>query len=267
MNSAAFVGGGKMAEALLRGLLSKSLVPADRILVCEPLAERRQFLEAETGVRTSEDNRSIADADVVILAVKPQVITEALASCRDCITTQHLVVSIAAGVTLSALEGQLPEGARTVRVMPNTPSLVGEGAAGFACGRCATDEDAATVEALLSAVGKAFRMEEKHLDAVTGLSGSGPAYVYLIVEALADGGVRAGLPRDVAQTLAAQTVLGAAKMVIESGQHPGALKDAVMSPAGTTAEGLYTLEQAGLRSALMSAVAAATDRSKALGGK
>lgn len=267
MNSVGFVGGGKMAEALLRGILSKGLVSADRIVVCEPLAERRQFLEAETGVRTSADNQDVGDADVVILAVKPAHIAEAIASCRDCITQQQLVVSIAAGVTLAAIESQLPDGTRVVRVMPNTPSLVGEGAAGFACGQCATDDDAETVETLLSAVGKALRMEEKLLDAVTGLSGSGPAYVYLIIEALADGGVRAGLPRDAAQTLAAQTVLGAAKMVVESGQHPGALKDAVMSPAGTTAEGLYALEQAGIRSALMSAVAAATDRSKALGGK
>lgn len=265
MNSVGFLGGGKMAEALLRGILSKGLVPADRVLVCEPLAGRRQFLEAETGVRTSEDNQDVGEADVVILAVKPQVITEAIASCCDGITGQQLVVSIAAGITLSALEDQLPDGTRVVRVMPNTPSLVGEGAAGFACGRCATDEDAGTVETILSAVGKAFRMEEKLLDAVTGLSGSGPAYVYLIIEALADGGVRAGLPRDAAQMLAAQTVLGAAKMVVESGHHPGVLKDAVMSPAGTTAEGLYALEQAGLRSALMSAVAAATDRSRALG--
>lgn len=265
MDTVGLVGGGKMAEALARGILAKGLVPADQVIVCEPLTERREYLHQQLGVRVSAHNPDVAEADVIVLAVKPQVIPTALESIHDCITPRHLVVSIAAGVTIAAIESGLPQGTRVVRVMPNTPCLVGEGAAGFACGQHAKPEDAKTVEALLRAVGKAFLLDEKLLNAVTGLSGSGPAYVYLIVEALADGGVRAGLPRDVAQTLAAQTVLGAAKMVLESGLHPGALKDMVMSPGGTTAEGIYTLEQAGVRSALIAAVAAATDRAKALG--
>ena len=265
MNLVGFVGGGKMAEALARGILAKGLVVPDHILVCEPVPERRKYIEEALGVRVSAANQDVADADVVVLAVKPQVIPTALESIHNCITPRHLVVSIAAGVTISAIESGLPQGARVVRVMPNTPCLVGQGAAGFACGQHATPEDAQTVEALLRAVGKAFLLDEKLLNAVTGLSGSGPAYVYLMIEALADGGVRAGLPRDVAQALAAQTVLGAAKMVLESGLHPGALKDMVMSPGGTTAEGVYTLEEAGVRSALIAAVAAAADKAKALG--
>lgn len=267
MDTVGFVGGGKMAEALAQGILAKGLVEPDHITICEPLPERREHLAAALGVRTSETNPAAAKADVVVLAVKPQVIPEAMASIRDHVTDRHLVVSIAAGVTLAALKAGLPAETRLVRVMPNTPCLVGEGAAGFACGAHALPQDADTVQELLTAVGRAFQMDEKLLDTVTGLSGSGPAYVYLIIEALADGGVREGLPRDAAQVLAAQTVLGAAKMVLDTGQHPGALKDAVMSPAGTTAEGIFVLEQAGMRGALMDAVAAATQRCRALGSK
>ncbi len=267
MNTVSFVGGGKMAEALASGITAKGLVAADSITICEPLAERRDLLAQKLGVRTSQDNADAAHADVIVIAVKPDVAPAALASIHSKVTEANLVVSIAAGVKIAAIEAGLPQGTRVVRVMPNTPCLVGEGAAGFACGTTATDADADTVERMLSAVGKAFRLQEKHLDAVTGLSGSGPAYVYLMIEALADGGVRMGLPRDAAQALAAQTLLGAAKMVLESGMHPGALKDAVMSPGGTTAEGIAALEQGGLRAALIQAVQVAAEKSRKLGEK
>ncbi len=267
MDSLSFVGGGKMAEALAGGVVAGGLLAPEKILICEPLPERRDALAEKLGVRVSACNADAAQAEVIVLAVKPNVVPAALDSIRSAVTADHLIVSIAAGVTLAALEAGLPEGARVVRVMPNTPCLVRAAAAGFACGRAATEQDAHTVERLLSAVGVAFRLEEKLLDAVTGLSGSGPAYVYLMMEALADGGVRMGLPREVAQTLAAQTLLGAAKMALETGLHPGRLKDMVMSPGGTTADGIFALEQAGVRGALMDAVEAATRKSQALGAQ
>jgi pyrroline-5-carboxylate reductase len=176
-----------------------------------------------------------------------------------------LLISIAAGVPTAKLEAALPGNARVIRVMPNTPALVGESASGFALGKSATRADGELALRLFSAVGVAFQLKESLLDAVTGLSGSGPAYVYQFIEALSDGGVAAGLPRDVATKLAAQTVLGAAKMVLETGQHPGALKDMVTSPGGTTIEGLHELEKGKLRGTVMSAVRAATEKSKKLG--
>jgi pyrroline-5-carboxylate reductase len=188
-----------------------------------------------------------------------------LTGLRSKFTTNHLLISIAAGVTLAKLESALPPGARVIRVMPNTPALVGRAASAFALGKCATPADGELARRLLSAVGIAFQVKEPLLDAVTGLSGSGPAYVFQFIEALSDGGVAAGLPRDLATKLAAQTVLGAAKMVLETGQHPGALKDQVTSPGGTTIEGLHELEKGRMRAIVMSAVRAATEKSKKLG--
>jgi pyrroline-5-carboxylate reductase len=178
---------------------------------------------------------------------------------------RHLLVSIAAGVTLAKMEANLPAGIRIIRVMPNTPALVGASASAFALGKTATPDDGQIVSTLFSAVGVAFQVKESLLDAVTGLSGSGPAYVYMIIEALSDGGVAAGLPRDIATKLAAQTVLGGAKMVLETGLHPGTLKDMVTSPGGTTIEGIHELEKGSLRAALINAVRAATEKSKRLG--
>jgi pyrroline-5-carboxylate reductase len=188
-----------------------------------------------------------------------------LTEIRPAVGTQHLVVSIAAGITLRQLAEGLGSEQRLVRVMPNTPCLLGASASGFSPGEAATAEDAALVQRLLDAVGRAFRLPEHLLDAVTGLSGSGPAFVYVMIEALSDGGVRVGLPRDVATALAAQTVLGAARMVLETGTHPGALKDMVASPGGTTIAGLHALERGGVRGALMDAVEAATLRATELG--
>ena len=197
--------------------------------------------------------------------MKPDQAAGVLAELRGGFTKQHLLISIAAGVTLAKLEAALPAGARVIRVMPNTPALVGESASAFALGKAATAADGELAKKLLSAVGVAFQVKESLLDAVTGLSGSGPAYVYLFIDALSDGGVASGLPRDIATKLAAQTVFGAAKMVLETGQHPGVLKDQVTSPGGTTIKGLHELEKGKLRAAVMSAVRAATEKSKKLG--
>ncbi|MBX9585493.1 MAG: pyrroline-5-carboxylate reductase [Gemmataceae bacterium] len=261
-----FVGAGQMATALAAGWSRAGLLDAARSRASDPYPAARTKFEPATGVKAVGSNAEVAAAaDVLVLAVKPQAMAGVLAELRPHLAGRHLVVSIAAGVTLEALAAGLGEGVRLVRVMPNTPCLVGASASGYAAGPAATPEDVALVGELFGAVGVAMPVPEKLLDAVTGLSGSGPAFVYVMIEALADGGVRAGLPRDVAQALAAQTVLGSAKMVLETGQHPAALKDAVASPGGTTIAGLHALERAGLRAALMDAVTAAADRARELG--
>jgi pyrroline-5-carboxylate reductase len=208
----------------------------------------------------------VADfAKVLVLAVKPDQVAAVLSGIREYFTQQHLLISIAAGVPIAKLEGALLADARVVRVMPNAPALVGQSASGFALGKSASRQDGELVMKLFSAVGLACQLKESLLDAVTGLSGSGPAYIYLVIEALSDGGVAAGLPRDVATSLAAQTLLGSAKMVLETGQHPGVLKDMVTSPGGTTIEGLHELEKGKLRGTIINAVRAATEKSRKLG--
>jgi pyrroline-5-carboxylate reductase len=262
-----FLGAGRMATALARGWISAGLLSPDQCRASDPIQTARQTFSAETGCSAGEDNRAIvAAADLLVLAVKPQSMASLMTEIRPDLG-QHslLIVSIAAGVTLRQLTEGLGAGVRLIRVMPNTPCLVGASASGYTPGAGATPEDIACVDRLLNAVGRAFRVPEHLLDAVTGLSGSGPAFVYLMIEALSDGGVRVGLPREVATALAAQTVLGAARMVLETGQHPGPLKDAVTSPGGTTIAGLHALERAGVRGALMDAVEAATRRSTELG--
>jgi pyrroline-5-carboxylate reductase len=261
-----FLGAGQMATALAGGWAKAGLLDGARSRAADPYPAARAKFTEQTGVKAVATNTEVVQGcDTVILAVKPQIMAAVLAEVKPHIAARHLVVSIAAGVTLKTLADGLGDKTRLVRVMPNTPCLVGASAAGFAAGSTATADDVALVGKLFGAVGKAFAVPEPLLDAVTGLSGSGPAFVYVMIEALADGGVRVGLPRDVAQALAAQTVLGAAKMVVETGQHPAALKDAVASPGGTTIAGLHALERAGLRAALMDAVEVATRRSQELG--
>lgn len=261
-----FLGAGQMATALASGWIRTGLLDPARTLAADPYPAARSRFEQLTGAKTVSTNVEVAAAaDVLVLAVKPQVLSGVLAEVRPHLAPRHVVVSIVAGVTLATLADALGTGTRLIRVMPNTPCLVGASATGYAAGGAATLADVALVGTLFGAVGKAYTVPEHLLDAVTGLSGSGPAFVYVLIEALADGGVRVGLPRDVAQALAAQTVLGAAKMVLETGQHPGALKDAVASPGGTTIAGLHALERAGFRAGLMDAVEAATARAKELG--
>lgn len=254
-----------MASALVRGMIRAGVASPDRVMAADPLESCRGELARETGIEATASNRAVVEgSDVVVLAVKPQSMGEALEELRPAVTTGHLIISIAAGVAIETISASLGGDHKVVRVMPNTPALLGEGASAFAMGPNTTQGDEAIVRALLESVGRAVRVPEAQLDAVTGLSGSGPAFVYLIIEALSDGGVRAGLPRDVAMTLAAQTVLGGARMVLETGIHPGALKDQVASPGGTTIAGLHALERAGVRGALIDAVEAAAQRSAEL---
>jgi pyrroline-5-carboxylate reductase len=262
-----FIGSGKMATALVRGMIRAGTAAPGSIIVSDPVESARRNLAAEAGARAEHDNTRVAEAsDVLVLAVKPQSMADVLAELKPAVGPGHLVVSIAAGVTIGTVaDGLGAEPRRLVRVMPNTPALIGEGASAYCLGPHARPEDEATVRSCLDAVGRSFRVAEPLLDAVTGLSGSGPAFVYTVIEALSDGGVRMGLPRDVATALAAQTVLGAARMVLETGLHPGVLKDQVTSPGGTTIAGLHALERSGVRAGLMNAVEAATLRSAELG--
>jgi pyrroline-5-carboxylate reductase len=261
-----FLGAGKMATALARGWLAAGLISAERLGASDPSSAARESFQSETGGNVTQSNRDVvASSDLLILAVKPQVMRDLLAEIRPGLTSRHLVVSVAAGISLRQLANGLGAERRLVRVMPNTPCLVGASASAYTAGGAATPEDLALVERLLNAVGRAFPLPEGQLDAVTGLSSSGPAFVYTVIESLSDGGVRMGLPRDVATMLAAQTVFGAAKMVLETGLHPAVLKDMVTSPGGTTIAGLHALERGGARAALIDAVQAATLRSAELG--
>ena len=276
-----FIGGGKMAAALIKGVLKSGLcAPAD-ITVSDAHAPSAEKLRTETGVTVAATNAEIVSAsDVIVLAVKPG---DALAAIQSVTVPQSessmrwawqgggsgkggkLLISIVAGLSIASLEKAAGEKLRVIRVMPNTPALVLAGASAFATGTQATDEDAEIAQRIFGGVGVALRVKESLLDAVTGLSGSGPAYVYTIIEALADGGVLMGLPRDLALQLAAKTVAGAAEMVLQAGLHPAVLRDQVASPGGTTIAGLEALEAGGLRAALIAAVRAASERSTALG--
>jgi pyrroline-5-carboxylate reductase len=261
-----FIGAGQMARALAQGFQVAELVPGERIVAWDPVAEAGQgFVKSVQGAALVASNAEVVKrADVIFLAVKPQSMPAVMAELAGKVGKEKLVVSIAAGVTIGKLsDGLLTD--RVIRVMPNTPALVGQGASAYALGGGATAADGQLVGKLVGAVGRAFAVDEKLLDAVTGLSGSGPAFVYVMIEALADGGVRMGLPRDIAAALAAQTVRGAAEMVLSTGEHPAVLKDKVASPGGTTIAGLQALEDRGLRGALIAAVEAATRRSQELG--
>lgn len=263
-----FLGAGQMATALAKGWIAAGLLDPSKSLASDLHPAARDAFTAATGIRTTADSVEVAAAcPVLVLAVKPHVVSQVLARLKPHLAREHLLISVAAGITLAQLREAVSNIVPVVRVMPNTPALVGACAAGYAAAPTIRDGDPELVGKLFNAVGTAYPMPESLLDAVTGLSGSGPAFVYVFIEALADGGVRAGLPREVALRLAAQTVLGSAKMVLETGTHPAALKDAVASPGGTTIAGLHALERAGFRAAAMDAVVAATNRATELGRK
>ena len=260
------IGAGKIGSAIARGVIRAGLVPPAQIMASDVSEVLRQSIAAELGVKVASENNQVCDfADIVILAVKPQIVDAVAQEIANSLGQAKLLISVAAGVPLSRLERNLGPGVRVARVMPNIPCVVGAGASGYAAGTHATSADLENVGAILNSFGIGLPVEEKYLDAVTGLSGSGPAYVFVFIEALADGGVQAGLPREVALKLALQTVYGAARMALESARHLGELKDEVTSPGGTTIAGLYALEQKGFRGVVMDAIVNATRRSQELG--
>lgn len=263
-----FVGAGNMAAALIRGLLASETVRPSQIWASDVRSERLSELASLHGIVTTTDNAKLVEAcDVIVVAVKPQVIDKVLPTIAASLRPNALVVSIAAGVPIEAFESRLPEGTRVIRTMPNTAAMALAGATAISRGTHATEEDVRVAERLFEAVGRVVVLDESLLDAVTGLSGSGPAYVMLMIEALADGGVKVGLHRETALMLAAQTVYGSAKLLLDTGEHPGKLKDMVTSPGGTAIAGLHTLEAGGLRTTLINAVENATHRAAELGEK
>ena len=262
----AFLGAGNMGEALIKGLAQAGLVPAGSISASDPRADHLAQVAHRYGIRAVADNSAlVSEADVIILAVKPQIMAAVLKQIASVVDDGKLLISIAAGVSTRKLRDQLGKPARLIRVMPNTPALVLEGVTAVARAEGLKAGDLEAAQELFAAVGKVVVLEESAMDAVTGLSGSGPAYVAIAIEALADGGVKMGLDRVTAMTLAAQTVLGSARLLLETGVHPGQLKDMVSSPGGTTIAGIAGLEDGGFRRALIQAVERATLRSRELG--
>ena len=261
------IGGGKMGGVLAGGIVSGGLAPASQVIVADVDRDRLQELAKTLGVETTADNREAAKASrILILAVKPQTMAEVLSGLSGVVGRSHLVISIAAGIPIQFIEDRLRKGIRVIRVMPNTPALVGEGMAALASGSAATEADLAEARRIFDAVGLTVVVKEDLMNAVTGLSGSGPAYAFIMIEALSDAGVRMGLSRDIALKLSAQTLLGAARLCLQGGKHPGELKDMVTSPAGTTIAGIKALEEGKIRATLIAAVEAATLRAKELGG-
>ncbi len=261
-----FLGAGNMAGALIKGLCHGNVLPPASIVASDVKAERLEQLRTAHGIRTTTDNHALVrECDVIVLSVKPQVIDKVLGEVGADVRKDQLVISVAAGVPIEAIEMRLPPGSHVVRSMPNTPATVQAGATAVAGGGHATEADLRLARQLFEAVGRVVTLDEAQLDAVTGLSGSGPAYIMLIIEALADGGVKVGLHRDTALLLAAQTVLGSARLLLETGEHPGRLKDMVTSPGGTAIAGLHTLESGALRKTLIDAVEVATRRAAELG--
>ena len=261
-----FIGSGNMSEALIAGLLRTDRARPEQLVATDILVARRDLLTSRFGITTSDDNRSAgAQADVIVLSVEPQGLDEVLEEIGPTIGSDTIIVSVAAGYPIARIAQRVDITGRIVRAMPNTPSIIGEGITALAYADQLTPGDQAAIRELFESVGKVVVIEERLMNAVTGLSGSGPAYVYMMIEALADGGVMMGLPRETAAALAAQTVAGAARMVISHQAHPAALKDRVASPGGTTIAGLRALEKGKVRATLMSAVEAATKRSHELG--
>lgn len=262
----AFIGAGSMTEALVTGLLKSQLSRGQDMTVTDILPARRDHMQATYGVRVSANNQEAAGwAQILVLSVEPEDLDSVVDEVRPRLNEDALVISVAAGYPIARLAVHLKPDMRTVRAMPNTPSSILAGVTALTFSRHSTKADQETASAIFEAVGHVVVVDEALMDAVTGLSGSGPAYVYLIIEALADGGVRMGLPRQVSELLAAQTVLGSARMLLESGEHPGRLKDRVASPGGTTIAGIERLEEGQFRATLISAVEAATRRARELG--
>ena len=262
-----FIGGGNMAEAIIKGLLAGG-VRSDSIMVAEPLPLRRDFLSSEYRAEVTDDNLDAArQADIVILAIKPQMAASVLTALEPAISSDKLIISIMAGISTTSIEATLTNGIRVVRAMPNTPALIRSAATAICPGRKASGEDLATAETIFAQVGIVVTVPEKQMDAVTALSGSGPAYVYTFIEALSDAGVKNGLPRDVSAQLAVQTILGAARMLGATGLHPAQLRENVTSPGGTTIAAMHALEKGCFRGTVIDAVDAAYRRAKELAGK
>ncbi len=266
MENIGFIGGGQMGEAMIRGLLAAGMVPAGSIMVAEPDSGRQQTLREKFGVLTAAAPQELAThGRVLIVAVKPQVMPVVLAQYREFCTPRHLLISIAAGIPLRLFAEHMGEQTRVIRVMPNTPALVLAGASAL-CGNSRVDhDDMALAMRIFGAIGTCVEVAEHLMDAVTGLSGSGPGYVFTFIEAMIDAGVRVGLPRPLAESLTLQTIHGSVRLAQESGEHPALLKARVTSPGGTTIAGLHVLEEGGFRGMVMSAVQAATERSRELG--
>ncbi len=262
--SVGFIGTGKMATALASGWVGANMIDHDQSIGSDPSSQSREAFSSSTGLNTHEDNGIIwSKCSMIVLAVKPHIVETVLTAAP--ITDDHLILSIAAGVSLGDMEKMAGGKGRFIRVMPNTPAMVGRGASGFSLGNKALSNDSELTTLLMQTIGVAFEVPENLLDAVTGVSGSGPAFVYQAIEAMSDGGVAAGLPRDISTSLAAQTFIGAAQMVMQTNIHPGALKDMVTSPGGTTIAGIHELEKKGIRAGFMNAVIAASEKSKELG--
>lgn len=258
-----FIGLGNMAKAMIGGMLSKGIAKPEEILGSAKTEKTRRAVMEKYKIKVSEDNTAVAAAaDIVILAVKPQMFGEIIPEIKDSIKENALIVSIAAGKTMAQIEEAFGRKLKLVRCMPNTPAMVGEGCSGVCRNKNVTDEEFAQCMKLLESFGIAEEIPERLMDAVVGVSGSSPAFVFMFLEALADGAVKAGMPRGQAYRFAAQTVLGSAKLMMETGRHPGELKDMVCSPAGTTIEGVQVLEEMGLRSAVMNAVDACVEKSR-----
>jgi pyrroline-5-carboxylate reductase len=261
----AVLGAGKMGGILLQGFLKQQILPPERLFATVAHSERAAALSSQWGIEVSTNNLAIAgQADVLLLGVKPFQVPSLIEAIRPALTPEKLLISFAASVRTEAIEHTAVEEVPVIRAMPNTPSMLGAGISALCRGRYVAPRHMAVAEALFSAVGRTVVVDEKHMDAVTGLSASGPAFIYIILESLAEAGVKVGLPRDIATLLAAQTTFGAAKMVLETGYHPALLKDAVTTPAGCTIDGILELEEGGLRVTLIKAVMRATQRAKEL---
>lgn len=261
----ALIGAGKLGEGLLSGLLSSQLVPASRVVSTVAHQPRADYLAEKHGIKAHTDNhQAVAGADLVLICLKPQQVKGFLHEVKKELGKDALIISAAASVTTALIERELGHPARVVRAMPNTPCLIRHGMIALARGKHATDEDISLAKEIFASMGRTVIVDEKHMDAVTGLSASGPAYVYLIIESLAEAGVKLGLPRELSTELSAQTLLGASAMVLHTGEHPAKLKDVVTTPAGCTIDGLLELEEGGLRVTLIKAVVRAAERARQL---